>query len=166
MTQDQLFKARKSFFQEILNSLSLYPTKIDEVMKQSQYFSPPKQSEIINAPDLGNLLIPFSIERNGNEYKYSWSIYQFGTMLKIGLVIHSWEISTAPESDKNREITSLWRNVDPIVLKREDDLMYEWEFSVPNLYSSWMEQETYVYWLRHANFRVLRILNEMIGQIK
>lgn len=146
---------RRDFFNEILAMLNKDPTRIDEIMGQAKYYTQPSTDGMILDPEMGNFMLNVSVGHAG----FSYSLYQIGSTLKIGVLFFGATL-TSPVDDPDGEIETLWPGFRPIISRRGDSVMYEWEFDEPDLYSNWARQEKYILGMRHAHFRILRIISE------
>lgn len=150
---------RYAFFRRILRAVTEPPRRIDCIMGQSDFFCPADAGAAVIDVGMGSLVFPVHPTFNGTPYAFEYSIWQIGSMLKIGLLLSNG-LEQAPLLDWHREVGDIWADRAPAKLDRAGVTVYEWTFEVPDLYSAWLAQERYVLGMRHCHFRILRIVRD------
>ncbi|MCD5327957.1 hypothetical protein ACFFU8_09010 [Chromobacterium piscinae] len=162
-TKRAVIEDRKVFFEEMIRVLNDEPTEIDFILGQQTLFVPACQEKRIIDADRGNLLIYFYPVHNEITYQLAWSVYQIGEMLKIGLLVQNSQLGELL-NDRYNQFDGIWDGTYVRKSERGAMMMFEWSFTTPNLYSNWAVAETYVRGLRHAHFRVLKLLSEAVSK--
>ena len=170
MDKDVLITKRESFFNEMVTVLCEGASVFDKALKQDYSFAPPDAENVKNVAKTGNLLIPLEIEHDGKKYHLNISIFQVGNILKIGVITSHKELRNIFELDSSNEFSPAenewWASSTPEEKHREDSILWEWTFSATNLYTSFQEQEHYIFGLRHMCVRLQNLIHRVLENNK
>lgn len=167
MEKEILMKKRTEFFSEILKQLHKAPARIDKVLQQDQYYVAPDQENTFYDCENGDIAICISGTFHKKEFNVYYSIWQIGDILRIGVVIYDEELHGAFGSDTHNEVFHLWGpKHEPRIDVSHGCVFYDWEFEVPGLYDSYLNQEKFILGLRHMHFRVMRIIHDECQRLK
>ena len=155
----RLVARRQYFFNAMIESCCSHPDAASEVMEQKQYDVWAEKSTAIIDGASGILIFSIPAEFYGIDCHHTYSIWQIGDMLKIGVLLKNG-LEQAPLVDIHREIGELWHDSSPRVIDKGQSTLYEWSFDVPKLYTSWDKQERFVLGIRHGKQRLLRIIHD------
>lgn len=168
MNKEQVYLSRRAFYREILTAIHRPPSEVDMVMGQDGFYAPPssRDGRVLDA-EFGNLVIDVEIkDATGALHAFTYSIYQFGAVLKIGILFYGSLLGvTASEASADNEFGKhFWQDVVRFTNaeRRGESILVEWEFSEPHLYESWVHQEKYTLGMRHLHFRLLRAVCEYL----
>lgn len=128
-------------------------------MGQDNYYAAADVSTAVISPAEGLLVFHVYATFHEIDCRHTYSLFQFGDVLKVGLLLGNG-LEQAPLVDWHNEIGKLWSGEPFAQYDRDGTTLYEWTFRVPNLYRSWIDQESFVLGMRHCHQRVLRILND------
>lgn len=158
-TRNAFTQRRRFLFDTILEACSRHVHESGVVMKQDQYYVPVSRSDaIIDAPN-GELIFHVKAEFFDMDCSHTYSIWQLGDILKVGLLLKDG-LEQAFLVDWHNEIKELWNGASMKQFDRTGTTLYEWTFNVPQLYDHWKHQEAYVLGMRHCHQRILRILHD------
>lgn len=156
-----VWQKRKEFFESILENLFRKPNKIDLILEQAEYYVSPDINETFFTEETGDCAINTKGVYNNINFSFWYSIWQFGDVLKISMILDDSNIYGAVIEDYFEEVKFLWgKNNEPRLDVSHGKVLYEWEFCVPNLYESYLNQEKFVLGVRHMHFRLLRMISD------
>jgi hypothetical protein len=158
-TKKRIIARREYFFKAMVEICCTAPDAGSEVMEQNQYDVWAERSTVTIDGENGVLIFSIPAEFYGINCRHTYSLWQIGDMLKIGVLLKDG-LEQAPLVDIHREIGELWHETNVHVINKGSSTLYEWVFKVPNLYSSWAEQERFVHGMRHCKLRILRIIHD------
>lgn len=160
MTKEEIFDKRATFFNDILYHLERPPEAIDSLLNQDVYYIKPEKDTIINDSSTGNFAVNIKGKFFDKEFHLTYTLWQTGKILKIGVAINDEEFNDMFEQDKHYEIKSLWENGQLNIDVAHGCYFCDWSFSTPNLLDNYLEQEFFILGCRHMHFRVLRIVHD------
>lgn len=159
MDKVNLINQRKEFFNNILTTLNMLPSRMDELLGQDKFYLPYDEKDTFEQALTGDLVINIKGQFEGVPFHIAYTLWQYGKNLTLGLALYTESLEGALSSDENGEIYHLWgRQRDPISNRLYGNLYYNWEFEVPELYHDYQEQEYFIIGIRHMHFRVLRMI--------
>lgn len=159
LSRRRMVARRGYFFAEMLQICRTAPDAASAVMGQDSFdFSAEEDGAVIDAEN-GILIFNIPASFYGKDCRHTYSIWQIGDDLKIGVLL-SDGLDLAPVLDVHQEIQTLWGQTPPSLRNKAGSSMYEWSFTVPTLYDSWIEQERFVRGMKHCKMRILRILHD------
>jgi hypothetical protein len=150
---------RTYFFEALLNICRTGVDGASEQMGQVSFYVPADRETAIVMPADGVLIFHIDANFYGMNCKHTYSLWQFGRTLKVGLLLDNG-LDQAPLVDFHNEIRELWNAKPYLQYDRDGITLYEWTFDVPQLYTSWLEQESFILGMRHCQLRVLRIIHD------
>ncbi len=164
-TKEELIEQRTNFFNDIVFSLQRKIGELDQVLGQSSYQIIPKNEDFLNDPINGELMCEIKGEYFNRKFEILYSIWQVGTLLKIGFLLKTPEIYEAFGQDENSEILHVWHDKGKLVIKDiHGGLFYDWEFDASSIYESYQIQENYSMGIRHMHLRILRTIYMFLGK--
>lgn len=157
--KEQIHKIRESFFDSIIAIISEEPTKMDIFLDQQQYYVKPLEEEIYKNIAYGDLVVPVGGVFSNQSFKVWYSMWHIGERIKVGIMLKDVNLQEALISDHHKEINKVWgEDVQPSIDTTHGAILYEWEFSCPAFYDSYMYQEKFILGMRHMHFRVMKIV--------
>ena len=161
MTKNELIEKRNEFFENIYHQISKPPSRIDNILQQEIYYKPLKQSNSFFDSEAGDFAICIEGKFFEKEFVIYYSLWQIGDMLRIGVKIEDEELQGAFAADTHNEVFHIWgQKNEPRVDVAHGSVFYDWEFFVPELYASYLNQERFILGTRHMHFRVMRIIHD------
>ncbi len=166
MNKETLVKLRTEFFNNILSSIKLKPSKVDQLLKQDKFFILPDTEKSVFSPETGDLALYFKGEFHDMKFEFFYSIWQIGNLLKVGIAIFD-NLESAFSDDTHNELYLIWGKKHQVNIDfARECSFYDWEFDATNIYKNYQEQERFIFGIRHMHFRVLRIIHDECKKIK
>ncbi len=167
MTKEELVAKRAKFFDAIMENMNRPPSRIDDILQQSQYYVKPNMEGSVTAPENGDVAISIKGKFFDKEFNLYYTLWQLGDTLRVGVAIYDDELHGAFASDHHNEVFYIWGSKnDPRVDVAHGCVFYDWEFDVPHLYESYKNQERFILGIKHMHFRVMRILHDECQRLK
>lgn len=164
LTKEELIENRSNFFNDIIFSLQRKIGELDHLFGQDSYQIIPKNEDFRSEPINGELMYEINGEYFNQKFKILFSIWQVGTLLKIGFLLKTPEIYEAFGQDQTSDILYVWHDNGNLEIKSiHGGLFYDWTFNASNLYESYQTQENYIQGIRHMHLRVLRTIYVYLG---
>jgi hypothetical protein len=161
MDKETLICKRQEFFDAILQHLNTPPSKIDRLLNQDKYYIKPHDDGTFVKSDCGDMVIQITGQFYDKKFEISYLFWQLGDTLKIGIVVNDDDLQGAFASDAHNEVYYIWgvKN-EPRVDVARGLLLYDWEFSVPDLYENYKNQERFIIGTKHMHVRAMRIIHD------
>ena len=157
--REQVTAARARFFEEVHASCAQEAGEIDVMMGQDDVIRGVVALRPSIDARMGTLMMSVETDFFGQRHEYSYSLFQLGNQLKIGVLL-SGGLEQAPLVDSHMELTSLWPGVEATAHSRAGAVLYDWSFEVAGLYEHWLAQERFVLGMRHFHVRFLRVVRD------
>lgn len=160
LLKEEVWATRQEFFEQISSTLKTPPQKIDECLKQAQYYFPPLETDAIQDEKLGDYFVRINPAFEGVEWPLAYSVWQVGERLQLAVILSkASEVAMAWDAE---EFDSLWGEAGaPAKHTRGDLSFYEWGFQVPGFHQNYAIRERFILGMRHMHFRILRALRKM-----
>ncbi len=168
MEKSLILEKRKEFFEDIVKNLSRDLGPFDKFWGHDKYYKPIDPKGVVMDAVNGELICEVKGDFHGKKFEFLHSIWQVGTILKIGFLLKTADCVPAFNLDEKSEILYVWgeKNAVKIKIVDSDYLFYDWEFDATNIYKNYQEQERFIFGIRHMHFRVLRIIHDECKKIK
>lgn len=171
MDKSLAIKVRDEFFDQVIDLLNMPPRSMDALLLQAQYYVPIKVEDIIKDSELGDFFVPINPSFQGRSWTMGYSVWQFGTELRIALMTQSQKeeecFLSIINSENKTSLDELWDNaIEHSLYKRENFYFYEWRFNATEFLSSYAVRETFALGIRHMHFRVLRVLKKLSDDLR
>ncbi len=165
MDRKELLGNRKQFFDEIIVSLSREVGELDRHFEQDKYYlQPNKDSLLVDVPN-GELICEVKGHFFNIPFNYLISIWQVGTILKVGLLLKTEFLFNAFGTDQHSGFLDVWgKDNQPDIKIIHGGAFYDWQFNAANLYESYMNQENYIMGIRHMHLRASKIIYDYLAQ--
>ncbi len=163
MTKEEVIEKRIEFFNDIIYSLQRKIGELDVYFQQDKYSIRPENKDFLVDPTNGELICNLSGSFFGTSFEVLYSVWQVGTLLKIGFLVKTEEVYEAFANDEQSEVLHVWHDKGNLTIKPlHGGIFYDWEFNVNNIYDSYLIQENYSMGIRHMHLRVLKTIYDYL----
>lgn len=168
MDKETLIENRTEFFNDIIYSLKRKIGELDIYLEQEKYTYIPNDNSFLNDPINGELICSVKHNFFNQEFELLYSVWQVGTLLKIGFLVKTDTIFEAFAADEQDEILHVWHDKGRLTIKpMHNGIFYDWEFDATNIYDSYQMQENYSMGIRHMHLRAMKTIYDFLErQIK